>query len=173
MYLFHTRLAGSLFCNCNKTFECVLHEIAFLFRSGAWIEAQGLGSKQAKLRRLSYLSEGRGGPWFSSLQATSPSSALWPVEVGVCSPCCNVHFCASPVLLMAVVPLPQNRCVCVTLLCPHHVLGWEPTGVSRVSLRAEALYPWPWGCCADHRLMFHDVLYPRPWDHLFSFNFFN
>lgn len=83
--------------------------------SGAWIEA----GKAA----LSVLSDRRGGPWFSSLQATSPSSALWPVKVGVCSPCCSVHFCASPVLVMAVVPLPQNRCFCVTLLCPHHVLG--------------------------------------------------
>ena len=117
-------------------------------------------------------SDRRGGPWFSSLQATSPvPCGLWkwvcahPVAV-----CIFVHLLF---FVMAVVPLPQNRCVCVTLLCPHHVLGWWPTGVSVVFLRAEAPHPWPWGCCTDHRLMFRDVFYQRPWDHLFSFNFLN
>ena len=39
--------------------------------------------------------------------------ALWPVKVGVCSPCCSVHFCASPVLCDGSCPIaPEQMCLC-------------------------------------------------------------
>lgn len=133
--LFHTCLAGSLFCNCNKKFECVLHEIAFLFCSGAQIEAA-----KAALSVLPVVTGEMGHAFhhFRPLHLPVPCG-LWkwvcahPVAV-----CVLVHLLF---FVMAVVLLPQNRCVCVTLLCPRHVLGWRPTGVSRVSRRAEAPHP--------------------------------
>ena len=86
------------------------------------------------------------------------------MKVGVCPPCCSVRFSESPVLCDGSCPVaPEQMCLCNSPVPSPH--AW-------VSRRAEAPHPWPWGCSADRRLMFHDVFYQRPWDHLFFF-FFN
>ena len=105
VYLFHTCLAGSLFCDCDKKFKCVLHEIAFLFCSGAWIEAV-----KAALSVLPAVT-GEVGHGFHHFRPLH----LCPVacESGCVLTLLQCAFCASPVLCDGSCPVaPEQMCLC-------------------------------------------------------------